>query len=231
VGVARQYTGSAGKITNCQIGVSLSITTRLEQVPIDFELYLPASWIDDASRRSKVRIPPEAVFKTKTELALDMIDRAHAAGIPGNIVLADSAYGESIQFRETVRMLGFDYGVGIRSPTKLRTPGTGPLRGSFVHRMAPPRIRGPVLLRLHRCPAASVFSPLGCKARPNWYGPGIARHATSRTPSRLFALPLRDASPPGCHLAPHIDPAGHAILMLRSRVPCLEGRSGLPFPQ
>jgi SRSO17 transposase len=119
VGVARQYTGSAGKVTNCQVGVSLSITTRLEQVPIDFELYLPDSWIDDTSRRTKARIPPDAVFKTKTQLALEMIERAHAAGIPGNIVLADSAYGESIEFRETVRMLGFDYGVGIRSSTKL----------------------------------------------------------------------------------------------------------------
>lgn len=119
VGVARQYTGSAGKVTNCQVGVSLSITTRGEQVPIDFALYLPCCWLEDRARRAKVRIPRDTVFKTKTELALDMIERAHADGIPGDIILADSAYGESIDFRETVRMLGFDYGVGIRSTTKL----------------------------------------------------------------------------------------------------------------
>ncbi|HEY0840182.1 MAG TPA: transposase, partial [Vulgatibacter sp.] len=51
VGVQRQYTGSAGKITNCQIGVSLAIATETEQLPIDFELYLPESWLDDPKRR------------------------------------------------------------------------------------------------------------------------------------------------------------------------------------
>lgn len=119
VGVQRQYTGSAGKTTNCQVGVSLCIASRAEQFPIDFELYLPESWMDDQERRDKVRIPRDRTFKTKTELALDMIDRAAQAGIPGDVVLADSAYGESVEFRGTVRLLGFDYGVGIHSPTKV----------------------------------------------------------------------------------------------------------------
>ncbi len=117
VGVQRQYTGAAGKTANCQIGVSLSIATAGEQVPIDFELYLPKSWIDDPERRATTRIPSERVFKTKTELALEMIERAAAAGIPGEVMLADSAYGESVEFRETVRLLGFDYAVGIHGPT------------------------------------------------------------------------------------------------------------------
>src|SRR5215813_1550828 len=59
VGVQRQYTGSAGKITNCQIAVSLSIATRTEHVPIDFELYLPKCWTEDAPRREEARIPEE----------------------------------------------------------------------------------------------------------------------------------------------------------------------------
>ena len=119
VGVQRQYTGSAGKTANCQIGVSLSIATAGEQVPVDFELYLPRSWIDDPERRAAARIPPNRGFKTKIELALDMIDRAAAAGLPGEVVLADSAYGESVEFRESVRLLGFDFGVGIHGPTKV----------------------------------------------------------------------------------------------------------------
>src|SRR5208282_6875871 len=74
VGVQRQYTGSAGKITNCQIAVSLSVATRHEHLPIDFELYLPReSWAEDPERRRKARIPDGVVFKTKVELAIEMI--------------------------------------------------------------------------------------------------------------------------------------------------------------
>lgn len=63
VGVQRQYTGSAGKIANCQIGVSLSVTTKTEHLPIDFELYLPESWTNDESRRREARIPTRSAFR------------------------------------------------------------------------------------------------------------------------------------------------------------------------
>jgi SRSO17 transposase len=119
VGVQRQYTGSAGKIANCQIGVSLSVATRTEHQPIDFELYLPECWTSDPTRRREARIPDAVGFKTKIDLALDMITRAVDAKIPGEIVLADSAYGDSHAFRETVRVLGLDYAVGIHAPTKV----------------------------------------------------------------------------------------------------------------
>jgi SRSO17 transposase len=113
VGVQRQYTGSAGKITNCQIGVSLSITTRTEHVPVDFELYLPESWANDPARRIEARIPDDVVFKTKIELAKDMIDRACADELPKGVVLADTFYGTSADFREHVRCHGLDYAVAI----------------------------------------------------------------------------------------------------------------------
>src|SRR6516225_1939530 len=67
VGVQRQYTGSAGKITNCQLGVSLSVATQSERVPVDVELYLPKSWTEDPKRRQEARIPTEQVFQTKLE--------------------------------------------------------------------------------------------------------------------------------------------------------------------
>jgi SRSO17 transposase len=113
VGVQRQYTGSAGKITNCQIGVSLAVASSSEQVAVDFELYLPECWAEDGVRRSQARIPESVKFKTKIELALDMIKRAKDSGIPGNIMLADSAYGDSTDFRNSVRELGFDFAVGV----------------------------------------------------------------------------------------------------------------------
>jgi SRSO17 transposase len=116
-GVQRQYTGSAGKITNCQIGVSLSVTTRSEHVPVDFELYLPQSWAQDAARRRLAHIPDELVFKTKPELALDMIRRALDNDLPRGVVLADSDYGDKSSFRREIRALGLDYAVEVHSPT------------------------------------------------------------------------------------------------------------------
>jgi SRSO17 transposase len=116
-GVQRQYTGSAGKITNCQIGVSLCVATATEQVPIDFELYLPRSWIDDAPRRAAAHIPESITFKTKPELALGMIERALEDGVPGEVLLADTAYGDCVAFREGVRDQGLDYAVAISAPT------------------------------------------------------------------------------------------------------------------
>lgn len=113
VGVQRQYTGTAGKTTNCQIGVSLSVASDYAHLPIDFELFLPESWTTDPERLEKAKVPNGTVFKTKIELALDMIERAARDGIPGDIVLADSFYGHSRPFRDALQLLGFDYGVAI----------------------------------------------------------------------------------------------------------------------
>jgi SRSO17 transposase len=119
VGVQRQYTGSAGKVTNCQIAVSLSIATRSAHFPIDFALYLPESWTGDPVRREQCKIPDDILFKTKHDLAIELMERAIEDGVPGDIALADSAYGDSYEFRETVRMFGFDYAVGIHATTKM----------------------------------------------------------------------------------------------------------------
>jgi len=120
VGVQRQYTGSAGKITNCQIGVSLTLATRTEQLPIDFELYLPESWINDQARRKEVRIPADIEFRTKPELALQMIRRAVASGVPRGVVLADAAYGAGDDFRRELRRLGLRYAVAVDEKTKVQ---------------------------------------------------------------------------------------------------------------
>jgi SRSO17 transposase len=119
VGVQRQYTGSAGKITNCQVAVSLSVATSSAHVPIDFALYLPKSWIYDPERRREAKIPEDVVFKTKLDLALEMIEQAVEDGVPGDILLTDSAYGECHIFREAVRLLGFDYALGIHGTTTM----------------------------------------------------------------------------------------------------------------
>lgn len=133
VGVQRQYTGSAGKVTNCQIGVSLSIATRTEHVPIDFALYLPESWAHEPERREEARIPEAVTFKTKPELALQMIERALEQRVPKGLVLGDSAYGSSGAFRARIRALGLHYALGVTPQTTIcLLDGEGKPQGDAV---------------------------------------------------------------------------------------------------
>lgn len=95
VGVQRQYTGSAGKITNCQVAVSLTLATRRDHLPLDFDLYVPRPWTDSPKRRQQAQIPKHIRFRTKPEIALDLIRRTVETEVPRAPVLADSAYGDS----------------------------------------------------------------------------------------------------------------------------------------
>jgi SRSO17 transposase len=80
---------------------------------------MPRSWTEDAGRRAKARVPDDLVFKTKPELALDLIERAVEDKVPGDIVLVDAAYGSSSEFRNVVRMFGLDLGVAVIASTKV----------------------------------------------------------------------------------------------------------------
>ena len=92
-GVARQYTGSAGKITNCQIGVFAAYVSGKGHAFIDRALYLPKAWTDDPDRMAAAHVPPTTEFATKPQLAAAMIQRAIAADVPFAWVAADSVYG------------------------------------------------------------------------------------------------------------------------------------------
>ena len=92
-GVGRQYTGSAGKITNCQIGVFASYVSRHGHAFIDRALYLPKAWADDRDRMTRTHVPDNTGFATKPALALVMIERAIASNVPFSWVAADSVYG------------------------------------------------------------------------------------------------------------------------------------------
>jgi len=131
VGVQRQYSGTLGKIGNCQIGVSLVATYANGQIPVDFALYLPESWAEDDLRRKKAKVPPTVQFQTKPELALEMIRQAIASGVARpSIVLADAAYGNNAEFRKALRGLRLRIGVGIQANTNMwRADKTGARRG------------------------------------------------------------------------------------------------------
>ncbi len=113
VGVARQYCGALGKTANCQVAVTLDLGTEESSTPLDWALYLPEQWIKDPMRRKKAGIPEEVTFKTKTELALDLIDEVRAWGLQDRLVLTDSGYGDSYEFREGLRSRKLDYVVQV----------------------------------------------------------------------------------------------------------------------
>ncbi len=119
-GVARQYTGSAGKITNCQIGVFACYATERGHALIDRELYLPKRWTEDKVRMAKAHVPQEIIdgasggFATKPALALAMIERAIAADVPFSFVAADTVYGVG-DIETALRRAGKGYVLGVKS--------------------------------------------------------------------------------------------------------------------
>jgi SRSO17 transposase len=98
-GVARQYSGTVGKVDNCQIGVFLSYASPLGQVLLDRELYLPQEWTGDRQRCRQAGIPEDRRFATKPQLAQQMLARAFAAGVPAKWVTGDSVYGNDRRLR------------------------------------------------------------------------------------------------------------------------------------
>jgi len=120
VGVGRQYSGTAGRIENCQIGVFVSYASRLGHALIDRRLYLPKDWAGDAARRAKARVPEDVVFATKPAMAREMIAAALDAGLPCAWVLADAAYGGDSQFRRMLEDHGQAYVLAVRSNHVLR---------------------------------------------------------------------------------------------------------------
>src|SRR5260370_24613429 len=90
VGVERQYSGTLGKVGNCQVAVSLHHVGEQGSTVLGWRLYLPESWTKDGKRREAAGVPEEVVFKTKWQLSLDMIDQVRAWGLPNRIVVADA---------------------------------------------------------------------------------------------------------------------------------------------
>jgi SRSO17 transposase len=115
--VARQYCGTLGKIANCQVAVSLHWSSTSASCPLSWRLYLPKEWLADKERAAEVKLPEEIRYRSKTELALDLIDQALAWEVPPLPVLADSAYGNSFEFREALRKRGLHYFVAVEPGT------------------------------------------------------------------------------------------------------------------
>lgn len=121
-GVARQYTGSAGKIANCQIGVFASYVSRHGHAFIDRGLYLPREWTDDPPRLKATHAPSDVGFATKPRIARRMIARAIAAKVAFSLVAADSVYGAG-EIETLLRKAGKGYVLGVASNRVFRSFG------------------------------------------------------------------------------------------------------------
>ncbi len=117
VGVKRQYTGTAGKVENCQVGVFLTYFARGGRCFLDRRLYLPEEWCSDEKRCREAKVPAEVTFKTKPELAVEMLEHAWAQGVPMSWVTGDEVYGDAPYLRDAVAGAGKTYVLAVAANT------------------------------------------------------------------------------------------------------------------
>src|SRR5918997_3861098 len=119
VGVKRQYSGTAGRVENCQIGVFLAYASRHGHALIDRALYLPETWAFDAARRAEAGVPESVSFTTKPKLGQEMLKRAFEAGVPCSWVVSDSLYGADHQTRRLIEASDRGYVLAVTSAQRL----------------------------------------------------------------------------------------------------------------
>jgi len=144
VGVARQYSGTLGKVGNCQVAVTVHLSTETESLPLEWALYLPQAWTADLARCHQARVPAPTRFRTKPELALELIDQLLAWGLRRQPVLADAGYGNNSEFRAGLVRRGLQYMVGVQSTTAVwepPTPAVEPRRPTAHGQPRPPDSR------------------------------------------------------------------------------------------
>ncbi|MER7949716.1 IS701 family transposase [Streptomyces sp. NPDC096079] len=120
-GVGRQYTGTSGKIDNCQIGVFAAYASGSGRALVDRELYLPKAWTSDRERCRAEKIPDERRFATKGELARDIVRRRLTAGLPAAWVTADEVYGHDWHFRRLLEQLDIGYVVAVPKSQQIKS--------------------------------------------------------------------------------------------------------------
>ena len=123
VGVQRQYSGTAGKVDNCQLGVFLAYASPKGRAMIDRELYLPERWTEDPERCKAARVPAHVQFRTKPELAQLMLERALDARVPASWVTADEVYGGSPALREWLEERHLPYVLAVKCTELLAALG------------------------------------------------------------------------------------------------------------
>jgi SRSO17 transposase len=141
VGVAPQYCGALGKVANCQVGVSVHAVTDQASCPLDWRLFLPASWDADAERRRKAHVPDSERHRPKWQLALDMLDELAGWGLAPPVLLADAAYGEVAEFRLGLEARELAYVVQVPGTVSAYPEDAAPETVPYTGRGRPPVAR------------------------------------------------------------------------------------------
>ena len=131
-GVQRMYSGTAGRIENCQLGVFLTYVSACGRALIDRELYLPASWTGDRDRCRQAGIDEDVEFATKPQLARRMLARLLKVGVEIRWFTADEAYGDNPALRAWLREMSLNYVMAVSCDTRLNTPAGGVRADEFV---------------------------------------------------------------------------------------------------
>jgi SRSO17 transposase len=129
VGVARQYCGALGKVANCQVAVTLHWSSAQASCPLGWRLYLPRAWVEDEERGREVKLPEKLTYRSQAELALELIDQMLSWEVPQLPVVADSAYGNSFDFRQQLRQRQLSYVMAVEAKTVVwrEDPNTLPI--------------------------------------------------------------------------------------------------------
>jgi SRSO17 transposase len=141
VGVARQYSGTLGKVANCQVGVSIHAATDQASCPIDWRLFLPQSWDEDQTRRRAAHLPERVRHRPKWQLALDMLDELDGWGLAPPVVVADAGYGESGELRLGLEQRGLAYVVQVKATISAYPEAIKPEPAPYTGRGRRPRAR------------------------------------------------------------------------------------------
>ncbi len=137
-GVAHQYCGALGKTANCQVVVSVNAVTDRASCPLDWRLFLPASWDQDAERRARAKIPEEVRHEPKWQLALDILDEIVAWGLERRVVQADGGYGDITAFRLGLEERELEYVVQVKATTSAQPEHATPVAPAYCGRGRPP---------------------------------------------------------------------------------------------
>jgi SRSO17 transposase len=171
-GVKRQYSGTLGKIGNCQITVSVHAVGERGTLPLGWSLYLPEEWCEDQARRQKAKIPEAVRFQTKPQLAAGLCEQAAGWELPAAPLLADSAYGDDTAFRTRLAELELEYVVAVRAETSVYGPETAfvvPQRNGPTGRprtVARPDRKPESVRSLARRLPAKAWQTLRCRTTP-----------------------------------------------------------------
>jgi SRSO17 transposase len=141
VGVARQYSGTLGKVGNCQVTVNCHYAERTLAWPVATRLYLPKEWAFDEERRSKAKVPQAITFQTKQQIALDLLDQADQMGVPYACVVADADYGDNPNFLAGLEERNRRYVAAVRKDFPVALTLDGPAQRAEVVLAALPRRR------------------------------------------------------------------------------------------